>query len=156
MARWAVSLGLIATTAANADEALASLRTQTCDLAVIDIRMPGRDGLWLADALRREHPGTAVVIATAYTALFDSSPDAPPVADLLVKPFARDRFAMAVERGRQWRKDTLEELSWQGRLTQGLRDRIAEVCVEVGRRSEAGARESNVLHAAARARTPET
>src|SRR5437762_14107419 len=104
MARWATSLGLTATTAANADEALATLRTQPCELAVIDIRMPGRDGLWLADELRREHPRTAVVIAMAFTSLFDAGRAVPLVADLLVKPFARDRFAMAVELGRQWRK----------------------------------------------------
>ncbi len=156
MARWAASLGLTAITAANADEALATLRTKPCDLAVIDIRMPGQDGLWLANELRREHPNTAVVIATGYTSLFDAGHAPPPVADLLVKPFARDRFAMAVELGRQWRKETLAELSWQARLTQELRERIEEICAEVARRTQAGSRESNVLHTMARARTPET
>src|SRR6266851_3322953 len=65
MARWVSSLGLRAQTAANADEALASLRRQQCDLAVIDVMMPGHDGLWLAGEMQREHPHTAVIVATA-------------------------------------------------------------------------------------------
>src|SRR5437899_4262154 len=69
MARWVKSLGLRPKTAANADEALATLRTQHYDLAVIDVMMPGHDGLWLASELQRDHPNTAVVIATAYSDL---------------------------------------------------------------------------------------
>ena len=56
MARWVTSLGLHARTAASADEALATLRTQQCDMAVIDVMMPGHDGLWLANELQRDHP----------------------------------------------------------------------------------------------------
>src|SRR6059058_3621193 len=71
MARWVKSLGLRPKTAANADEALATLRTQHYDLAVIDVMMPGHDGLWLASELQRDHPNTAVVIATAYSDLLN-------------------------------------------------------------------------------------
>src|SRR5204862_7218064 len=56
MARWVTSLGLSAWTAASADEALVKLRTERCDLAVVDVRMPGHDGLWLLDELHRRHP----------------------------------------------------------------------------------------------------
>src|SRR5437868_6862840 len=65
MSRWVSALGLRAHTAATADEALATVRTQDYDLAVIDVMMPGRDGLWLATELRRERPQMAVVLATA-------------------------------------------------------------------------------------------
>ena len=67
MARWVSSLGLHPRTAASADEAIATLKTQHYDLAVIDVMMPGHDGLWLANELRRDHPHTAVVIATGYS-----------------------------------------------------------------------------------------
>jgi len=156
ISRWATALGLSARTAANADEAIAMLRTKRCDLAVIDVRMPGRDGLWLAGELRRDHPDTAVVLATAHTSLLDGEHSGPPIADLLIKPFARERFAIAVERGRHWRKDALDEQSWQGRLAIELRDRIESICVEVGRQAEAGAHETSVLSAMALARTPGT
>ena len=65
MSRWVASLGLRPQTASNADEALASMRVRHYDLAVIDVMMPGRDGLWLAAQLGREHPQTAVIVATA-------------------------------------------------------------------------------------------
>src|SRR5215467_8958434 len=65
MARWVSALGLRPRTAANADEALATLRREHCDLAVMDVMMPGRDGLWLASEVQREHPHTSVVLATA-------------------------------------------------------------------------------------------
>src|SRR5205823_6786293 len=48
MARWVKSLGLRSHTAESADEALATLRTQHYDLAVIHVMMPGHDGLWRA------------------------------------------------------------------------------------------------------------
>src|SRR5919201_139742 len=104
MARWVASLGLQPKTAANADEALATLRTQHYDLAVIDVMMPGRDGLWLANEMHEKHPNTAVVMATAYTELLDAEKPRPDFADLLIKPFHRDRFALALDRGRQWRR----------------------------------------------------
>jgi len=89
MVRWAASLGLESRTAANADQALERLRTDACDLAVIDVMMPGHSGLWLANELRREHPHTAVVIATGYRSLVEAEADTEPIADLLIKPFER-------------------------------------------------------------------
>jgi putative nucleotidyltransferase with HDIG domain len=126
MSRWVAALGLRPQTAGSADEALASLRTHTYDLAVIDVMMPGRDGLWLATELQRAHPQTAVVIATAHTDLPVEAPGRR-VADFLIKPFHRERFAQAVDRGRQWRKETLEEVHCHAMLSLELRDRAAEV-----------------------------
>ena len=108
MSRWVTALGLHAATATNADEALATLRAGRYDLAVVDGLMPGHDGQWLATELQREHPYTSVIIATAYSALLGEPPQSE-IADLLVKPFQREGFAVALERGRQWRKQALEE-----------------------------------------------
>jgi putative two-component system response regulator len=155
MARWVASLGLRPTTAASADEALAALREQHCDLAVIDVMMPGRDGLWLASQLQRDHPNTAVVIATAYTELLDGDSQRRPIADLLVKPFQRDRFALAVDRGRQWRKEALEEVQWHARLSVEVSDRAEHVIMAVAQRA-AGVSEVDSLNALATQRMPET
>lgn len=131
MARWVAALGLHPTTAGNADEALETLRAHRCDLAVIDVMMPGHDGLWLANELQRDHPHTAVVIVTGYTELLDGDNEALPIADLLIKPFERDRFALAVDRGRRWRKQVLEEMQWHARLARELRDRTEDVCTRL-------------------------
>ena len=131
MSLWVKSLGLLPTTAANAEEALATLRGARYDLAVVDVLMPGRDGLWLATEMQRDHPYTAVIIATAYTDLLGPDAPQPDIADVLVKPFQRDRFALALERGRQWRKQALKELQWHAVLTKELRERTLELCAEL-------------------------
>jgi cyclic di-GMP phosphodiesterase len=156
MARWATSLGLEPTIAANADEAIAAVRAQPCDLAVIDVLMPGRTGLWLADQLRRHHPDIAVVFATGHTELLDADTGPRVVADLLVKPFEKNRFALAVDRARSWSRDAMTERSWHGRLSAELRDRTEQICAEIDRRQPDGASDADRLASIARERTPET
>jgi putative nucleotidyltransferase with HDIG domain len=154
MSRWVASLGLQAQTASNADEALASLRLRHYDLAVIDVMMPGRDGLWLAGELRREHPHTAVIMATAYTELLAGDAEAP-IADCLIKPFHRQRFELAVDRGRQWRKQALEEVHWHAMLSIELRDRTAQIVHALDRRVADGAGEAEAMAALLAERMPD-
>src|SRR3981081_3508785 len=79
MSRWVASLGLRAQTASNADEALASLRRPRCHLVAIHGMMPGQDGMWLAGEMQREHPQTAVIMATAYTELLGAGAPQMPI-----------------------------------------------------------------------------
>lgn len=153
MARWVESLGLQPRTACNADEAIASLNARHCDLAVIDIMMPGKNGLWLVGELRRDHPHTAVVLATAYTELLVGTSQ--PIADLLIKPFKRERFVLAVDRGREWRRQAVEEVEWHARLSQELRERVNEVRAELRTAQSGGADEIGLLVALAKQRTAE-
>lgn len=155
MARWVTGLGLRPHTAASADEALLTLGRSHYDLAVIDVLMPGHDGLWLAGRMQRDHPHTAVVIATAHTELLDAeAPGA--IADFLVKPFQRDRFALAVDRGRQWRKHALDQVEWHARLSGELQDRVAALCALVRASLAAGDDEAAVLTAYANERVAST
>jgi len=156
MSRWVTSLGLWPQTAANADEALATLRARHYELAVIDVMMPGHDGLWLANEVQRDHPHTAVVIATAYTELLDDEAQKRPIADFLIKPFQRERFALAVDRGRQWRKAALEEVQWHAVLSIELRDRAAQISARLRERAAAGVSEAGTLAAIAMERMPDT
>jgi DNA-binding NarL/FixJ family response regulator len=48
----------------NAGEALESLRTHRPDLLILDVRLPGRDGLDVLEAMRREGIPTRVVLLT--------------------------------------------------------------------------------------------
>jgi putative nucleotidyltransferase with HDIG domain len=156
MARWVASLGMRPDTAANAEEALATLRSTHYDLAVIDVMMPGHNGLWLASQVQRDHPHTALVIATGYTELLDEESQKTPIADLLVKPFQRDRFKLAVDRGRQWRKQALEEVEWHARLSFELQDRVEQICASLRRNAVDESREADTLLALALDRLPET
>ena len=68
-------------------------------VALCDIRLPGNDGLWLADQLRAGFPETVVLMTTGvleFNAAVHSLQSG--VADYLVKPFPRDRLTDALRR----------------------------------------------------------
>jgi len=67
----AVLLGLeddlqVVAEAASGDEALAMARRHSPDIAVLDLQMPGLDGIAVADILRREQPHCASIIVTSH------------------------------------------------------------------------------------------
>ena len=86
---------------ANAAQALAWLVTQRCDVMLLDVQMPGRDGTQLAAELRQQAtagtPVPAVVFVTAHAehALRAFDLDA---VDYLTKPVKRDRLHAALQR----------------------------------------------------------
>ncbi len=75
--------------AASGDEGLAAVLQEPADAVVLDLMLPGRDGLEILEALRRRGDWTPVLILTARDSLddrlrgLDSGAD-----DYLVKPFA--------------------------------------------------------------------
>ena len=58
--------GYVVVTAENAQQALTKLQEATYDVVFTDIRMPGMDGLELAEQVKAKHPWTPVVIVTGY------------------------------------------------------------------------------------------
>jgi two-component system response regulator AlgR len=86
--------------AGDADEALMQLRSVAADVVLLDIRMPGRDGLRLAAALKSLPQAPAVVFVTAHAehALKAFELEA---LDYLTKPVRRDRLAAALQRVQQ-------------------------------------------------------
>ncbi|MBI3348517.1 MAG: response regulator transcription factor [Burkholderiales bacterium] len=86
--------------AGDADEAIALLAQQDCDVVLLDIAMPGRDGLKLADALRHQPHAPMVVFVTAHAshALRAFELDA---VDYLTKPVRRERLQAALARAAQ-------------------------------------------------------
>jgi CheY-like chemotaxis protein len=57
--------GYVTRKANSAAEALELMIEKPASLVLCDIKMPGQDGLWLADRLRAHWPHTPVVMATA-------------------------------------------------------------------------------------------
>jgi putative nucleotidyltransferase with HDIG domain len=90
--------------------------------------MPGHDGLWLAGQLRREHPDTAVIIATGLndvSAVVESLRQG--VVDYLTKPFERDRLCQAVSRGVEWHKSARDTRQWREHLESEIGSRRAHL-----------------------------
>jgi len=53
-------------TAANADEAMARVREDSPEMAVLDLKMPGRSGVDLLREMKAQDPSTEVLILTGY------------------------------------------------------------------------------------------
>ena len=83
--------------AANAGQALGWLAENSCDVVLLDVQMPGRDGTQLAAELRRLPQSPAVVFVTAHAehALRAFDLDA---VDYLTKPVRRERLHAALQR----------------------------------------------------------
>jgi two-component system response regulator RegA len=53
-------------TASDYDNAMALARTESPELAVVDLRMPGRSGLELVRDLKQNDPATSILVLTGY------------------------------------------------------------------------------------------
>ena len=82
---------------ARGDEAIELVRSLKPDLAILDIKMPGLDGVSAASIINEEI-GTPVLLLTAFSQrdLIQSARDAG-VAAYLVKPFQREELIPAIE-----------------------------------------------------------
>jgi cyclic di-GMP phosphodiesterase len=124
MSRWLASGGYDVTTARNADEALSRVHEVPPAVALCDIRMPGRDGLWLAQQIREQAPETAVIMATGVQDVGSAVASLRQgVIDYLTKPFGRDRLREAVFRGLEWHRAARDSRRWRESLEQELDER---------------------------------
>ena len=85
--------GLAVRTAAGGEEALVALAAEAADVVVLDLKMPGLDGLATLHRLRENAPHLPVIILTGHgtvdaglTALTDLA------FDFLLKPVSPDRL----------------------------------------------------------------
>ena len=99
-ARYLRECGCIVFEAATAEECLDLLAVErSLEIVFADIKLPGRDGLDLLQAIRREHPKVAVVLTTGKTL----EAPIPAGVTLLKKPyylFHIERLIASLRRGR--------------------------------------------------------
>lgn len=115
----------------DGDEALAAIEAQRPDVAFLDISMPGRTGVDVANELLEDTHAPAIVFVTAYDQFalraFEVS-----AIDYLVKPVDRERFDQMLTRverrvdrsGRAPLGDDVRALINELRLTSGLPKRF--------------------------------
>jgi DNA-binding NtrC family response regulator len=92
-----MSAGHRVTAASDGMQAVEALASQVFDLAICDVHMPRLGGMALLRRIRREAPGTAVVIMTAFGEIPDvvgSMRDG--AVDFVTKPFDPDEFTRRV------------------------------------------------------------
>jgi response regulator RpfG family c-di-GMP phosphodiesterase len=128
MRRWLESRGYTVKAVDDADLALEVMASTPTAVALCDLRMPGRGGLWLTDRLRKEHPDTAVIIASGANDLAGASADLrQSVVDFLTKPFERERLCEAVSRGVEWHRSACDSRKWRELLEGELRGRCTRL-----------------------------
>lgn len=87
--------------AANAVQAMAALQHGRHEVALLDIHLPGVDGLGLAAELRKLSQPPALIFVTAHAehALRAFELEA---VDYLTKPVRRERLAQALDKAQRW------------------------------------------------------
>lgn len=105
---------LVSAVAADASQALAAMEEQTFDLVLLDVFLPGMNGLELLRRLRATQQTSEVIIISAAR---DSAQICEALrlgcVDYIIKPFSPDRLHLALEKYRQrsllMRKSFLEQ-----------------------------------------------
>jgi DNA-binding NtrC family response regulator len=89
--------GYECTAANDADEALALLKTDTFDIALLDIRLPGMSGVDLLKRISIDYPETACIMLTAVNDLTTAVETMKAGAvDYLTKPFNLEKLDRAL------------------------------------------------------------
>ncbi len=115
---WFQKAGYRVETAPSGPEALKKLGEFPFDLLFVDIKMPGMDGIELLGEVKKEYPGTFVVIITAYGSI-ETAVKAMKLgaSDYLLKPFKPEQLNLVMEKIAQQKKLTGELDYLKGRLS---------------------------------------
>ena len=132
--RWVLEKGLRqagyeVSIAKDGEGALRTFEAEPCDLVLLDIRMPGVDGLTVLARLRARHPDIHVVVMTAHGTMETAIQAMQRGAyDYIAKPFDLDEMLLLVERALSARRLTQEV----ARLRTGLQE-VREFSALIGR-----------------------
>jgi response regulator RpfG family c-di-GMP phosphodiesterase len=113
--------------ASGADEAL-GLMGAGYQLVISDMKMPGHDGLWLLDRIRKEHEDTSVILLTGFG---DTEAAVECLrrgaVDYLLKPPRVTDLVRAIERALAKRRVELARRRYQAKLEKRVREKTAEL-----------------------------
>jgi response regulator RpfG family c-di-GMP phosphodiesterase len=112
----------------GAEEALEACRVRDVHLVLSDVKMPGKDGLWLLERLRGDHPDVAVVMLTGHgdteIAVECLRRGA---SDYLLKPPRLAELVRALERALARRRLELARHRYRSSLESRVREKTAEL-----------------------------
>ena len=96
--------GYIVVTAEDGYDALTKLQNETYDAVFTDLRMPGMNGLEVAERVKARQPWTPVVIVTGYgSRTSEERARAAGVSDFLHKPLSPEMIEDSAARAMEWK-----------------------------------------------------
>jgi len=119
-------------TASSAEAALDIAAAEAPPLVISDMKMPGRDGIWLLEAFRERYSETAVIMLTGYgdtEAAVDCLRRG--AVDYLLKPPKLTDLIRSIERALAKRRIELARKRYQKKLERKVRDRTGELRSEL-------------------------
>jgi putative nucleotidyltransferase with HDIG domain len=128
----------------SAEAALKHLEKEEVHLVISDMKMPGHDGLWLLDQLRRTYTETAVIMLTGYGDT-ESAVEClrRGATDYLLKPPRVTDLIRAIERALAKRRIELARRRYQRRLEKRVKEKTAELSIAL--RNVEGAYQNTLL-----------
>lgn len=80
--------GIVAKGFTTGEQALNCLRSESFDVVIADLKMPGIDGMEIKRTVERDYPSTRVLLVTGHGGREGGDDD--PELDVLMKPFGID------------------------------------------------------------------
>ncbi len=120
--------GYACTAVSSAQAALDAAAATEFPLVISDVKMPGKDGMWLLERLRDAHPDTAVIMLTAFG---DTEAAVECLrrgaSDYLLKPPKVTDLIRAIERALARRRLELARQRYRKSLEKRVREKTAEL-----------------------------
>jgi two-component system response regulator PilR (NtrC family) len=103
----------------SGEEALEKFTSQSCDVILLDLLMPGMDGIEVLRRIKKIDPAAVVIIITAYGSV-ESAIAAMKIGalDYIQKPFKHDDLLLTIERAVERRRLQVENLRLKDALKQ--------------------------------------
>ena len=116
MGNWLKEDGYLVETSENGMDALEKIKLKNIDLAIVDIKMPGMDGIELLQKSKKIEPDLPVLVMTAYASV-DTAVQAMKEGafDYIVKPFNPENVSQVIDRALKFKK-LEKEILWLKKL----------------------------------------
>jgi DNA-binding NtrC family response regulator len=103
----------------SGEEGLGKYAPQSCDVVLLDLLMPGMDGIEVLKRIKKIDPAAAVIILTAYGSV-ESAISAMKIGalDYVQKPFKHDELLLTIERAIERRRLQEENVRLKDELRQ--------------------------------------
>ena len=114
--------------AVSVEHALDKMRSHPVELAILDIKLPGRSGVDLLEEIKTRYPGTAVIMTTAVTETSMAIECMKQGADdYICRPFNLDELILSVDKSLQKRQLELDIKEYQEHLEQKVDQQMIQI-----------------------------